>query len=120
MGMEITYLAITILTALAIGYAALLNFVGAESVKEVADKVRVSRRWMVPLGTLLAAGATGLLAGLAVPALGAAAAAGLVIYFVCALGVHLRARNADVGGAVVFLALAIAALIVGIAYHGRW
>ena len=35
-------------------YAAALNFVGAESVKLVADRVRVSRGWMVPLGTLLA------------------------------------------------------------------
>ena len=55
--MHVTYLAITILAALANGYAATLNFVGAESVKVVADRVQVSRAWMVPLGTLLAAGA---------------------------------------------------------------
>ena len=53
-GMHVTYLVITILAALANGYAASLNFVGAESVKVVADRVQVSRRWMVPLGTLLA------------------------------------------------------------------
>ena len=63
-GMHVTYLVITILAAVANGYAASLNFVGAESVKVVADRVQVSRRWMVPLGALLASGAVGLLAGL--------------------------------------------------------
>jgi hypothetical protein len=61
--MHVTYLVTTILAALANGYAACLNFVGAESVKVVADRVRVSRGWMVPLGTLLASGAVGLLTG---------------------------------------------------------
>src|SRR4051794_21227448 len=36
-GMHVTYLVTTILAALADGYAACLNFVGAESVKVVAD-----------------------------------------------------------------------------------
>jgi len=48
--MYVTYLVTTILAALANGYAAFLNFVGAESVKVVADRVHVSQRWMVPLG----------------------------------------------------------------------
>ena len=68
--MHVPYLVVTILAALANGYAASLNFVGAESVKVVADRVHVSRRWMVPFGTLLASGALGLLAGFTVPALG--------------------------------------------------
>jgi hypothetical protein len=70
--MRLAYLTITIVTTLMNGYAAALNFVGAESVKVVADRVQVSRRWMVPLGTLLAAGAVGLLAGFAVSGLGIA------------------------------------------------
>ena len=76
--MHVIYVVITILAALANGYAATLNFVGAESVKVVADKVQVSRRWMIPFGILLASGALGLLIGLAVPVLGTAAAIGLV------------------------------------------
>lgn len=114
-----TYLIITILAALANGYAASLNFVGAESVKLVADRVQVSRGWMVPLGTLLAAGAVGLLAGFAVPTLGTAAAIGLVLYFICAVSAHLRARDRQVGGAVFFLLLAAAALTTGLADHGQ-
>lgn len=112
-----TYLAITIVAALANGYAASLDFAGAESVKAVADRVRVSRRWMVPLGTLLASGAVGLLAGLAVPALGTAAAIGLVLYFICAVAAHLRVHDRQIGGALFFLVLAAAALASGIAYH---
>jgi DoxX-like protein len=118
--MHVTFLVTTILAALANGGAACLNFVGAASVTVVADRVRVSRGWMAPLGTLLAAGAVGLLAGLAVPALGTAAAIGLVLYFVCAVSVHLRVRDGHIGGAVFFLLLAAAALTTALAYHNRW
>jgi hypothetical protein len=118
--MHVTYLVITILAALANGYAATLNFVGAESVKVVADKVQVSRRWMIPFGILLASGALGLLFGFAVPVLGTAAAIGLVLYFMCALGAHLRVRDPGIGGAVSFLVLAVAALIADLGYHNHW
>lgn len=118
--MKLIYLVITILAALANSYAAALNFTGAESVKVVADRVRVPRSWMVPLGTLLASGAVGLLTGLAVPALGTAAAIGLVLYFICAVNAHLRVRDRQVGGAVFFLLLAAMALTTSLAYHNRW
>ena len=119
-GMHVSYLVITILAALANGHAACLNFVGAESVKVVADRVRVSRGWMVPFGTLLAAGAVGLLTGFVVPALGTAAAIGLVLYFICAVTAHLRVRDRQIGGAVFFLLLAVAALTTDVAYHNHW
>lgn len=115
--MHVTYVIITILAALGNGYAAVLNFAGAESVKEVADKVRVSQEWMIPFGVLLAFGAFGLLLGFAVPALGTAAAIGLVLYFICALSAHLRVRDPGMGGAVTFLVLAVAALITDLGYH---
>ena len=115
--MDIAYAVLSVLAALAYGYAAALNFVGAESVQVVADRVHVSRSWMIPLGTLLAAGAAGLLLGFVVPVLGFAAAAGLVVYFVCALGAHIRVRDRGVGGAVAFLVLAPAVLSVQVAYR---
>jgi hypothetical protein len=73
------YILVTILAALANSYAATLNFVGAESVKMAANHVRMSQKWMVPLGIVLASGAGGLLIGLVVPVLGTAAAVGLVL-----------------------------------------
>jgi hypothetical protein len=116
----IAYLVTTILAALINGCAALLNFAGAEYVKEAADHVQVSYSWMLPLGTLLASGATGLLVGFAVPALGIAAAIGLVAYFVCAISAHVRVRDNHVGGALFFLILATAALITALGHHNRW
>jgi hypothetical protein len=119
-GMQIGYVAVTIVVALGNGYAAALNFAGAESVKAVADEVRVPRKWMIPFGILLASGAVGLLAGFAVPALGTAAAIGLVVYFICAVTAHIRVRNPKVAGAVSFLVMAVAALVVGLGYHDHW
>ncbi len=118
--MQIAYVVITILAALANTYAASLNFVGAESVRVVADHVQVSQRWMIPFGILLASGALGLLVGFALPALGIAAASGLVLYFICAVSAHIRVRDPQIGGAVTFLVLAVAALIVGLAHHDHW
>jgi uncharacterized membrane protein len=86
----------------------------------VADKVRVPRKWMIPFGVLLASGAAGLLAGLAVPVLGTAAAIGLVVYFTCAVSAHVRVRDPKVASAVSFLVMAAAALVVGLGYHYRW
>ena len=118
--MNVAYVAVTIMVALANGSAAALNFAGAESVKVTADKVRVSRKWMIPFGLLLACGAVGLLAGFAVPALGTAAAIGLVAYFGCALSAHIRVRDPKVAGAVSFLVMAVAALVVGLGYRNHW
>jgi DoxX-like protein len=115
--MHIAYLAVTILAALMNGYAATMNFIGAEFVKVVADEVQVSQRWMVPFGFLLALGALGLVVGIAEPALGVGAATGLVIYFICALAAHIRVRDRNVGGAITFLFLAIAALATSVGYH---
>lgn len=118
--MHIAYLAVASLAALMNGFAAVMNFVGATFVKAVADKVGVSEKWMVPFGILLVAGAVGLVAGFAVPALGAAAAIGLVVYFTCALGAHVRVRDRNVGGAVTFLLLAVAALVIDVGFRQHW
>jgi len=114
------YLAVTLLTSAVNAYAAYLNFIGHESVKATADKTRVPRSWMIPLGVLLAAGALGLLIGFFVPLLGTLAAVGLVLYFLAALGAHVRARNYQLGAWATFMCLAVAALAVSLAYRGPW
>jgi len=117
--MDNFYVVVIVLAALAYGYAALLSFAGAQSVKVVAERVRVSQKWMIPLGMVLGSGAVGLLIGLAVPALGIAAASGLVVYFICALCAHIRVHDHGVGGAVGFFVLALVALAVEIAYRAH-
>jgi len=75
-------------------------------------KVGVSESWLTTLGILKAAGALGLLVGIRVPLIGIAAAIGLVLFFLAAVITHLRAHDHSFGLAVVFLLLAVAALVV--------
>lgn len=115
--MHAIYIVTTSVAAFVNGYAAFLNFSGDESVKAVADRVRVSQRWMTLLGTLLACGAVGLVSGFVLPLLGTAAAIGLVLYFSCALIAHLRVGDRQIRGPVFFLLLAAAALSTSVTYH---
>ncbi|MEV4169211.1 DoxX family protein [Nonomuraea sp. NPDC049709] len=74
----------------------------------------VPERWLVwPIGALKALAALGLALGLlGVPVIGTAAAAGLVLYFTCALYTHARVSDYSpmFGLANVFLGLAVATL----------
>jgi hypothetical protein len=114
----VSYLMVTLLASAFNGLAAIANFIGHDFPRSQADMLRVPRSWMIPLGTLLAAGALGLLAGIAVPVLGTLAAAGLVLYFLGALGAHLRVRDRHLGPWAVYFCLAVAALAVNAGYHG--
>lgn len=118
--MTAAYTVVTALAASALAFAAGLNFVRHELVAAAAERVRVPESWMFPLGTLLAAGALGLLVGFAIPWVGTAAAVGVVVYFLCAVGAHLRVRDFQFGSAAVFLLLAVAALTTNLAHRGLW
>jgi hypothetical protein len=114
------YVTVTVLTAAALGYGAYLDLTGHKSIVAIADRLSVPRSWMAPLGTLLGAGALGLLIGFAVPLIGTLAAACLVLYFLGALGAHLRVGDRRLVGAVAFLSLAVAVLALGLAHRGAW
>ncbi|MEV4114143.1 DoxX family protein [Nonomuraea sp. NPDC049695] len=114
------YLAVTLLASAINGLAAIANLIGHDYPGRQADSMRVPRSWMLPLGLLLGAGALGLLAGFAVPALGTLAAGGLVLYFIGAFAAHLRARQYHFGPWALFFSAAVAALAVNLAYHGPW
>src|ERR687887_1371211 len=88
------YVAVTLVAIAAnafSGIAAILHF---KPILPGMDRAGVPVSWLTfPIGTLKTAGALGLLLGLVgVPYLGGAAAAGLVLFFVCALYTHVRAR----------------------------
>ena len=87
------YLVVGMLTAAANGAFATLDFLRHEFVLQNMARVRVKRSWLYPLGTLKLAGAVGLLVGIAVPALGVAAAIGLVLFFIGAIVTHVRAQD---------------------------
>jgi hypothetical protein len=119
--MLVAYVVVTVVAAIAYAVAAALNFNHNKSVAETAERLRVPVSWQIPLGFLLAAGSLGLVAGFALPVLGTAAACGLVLYFLCAAGAHVRVRDTRVLAWVnwaAFFSLAVAALVVGLAYRG--
>jgi hypothetical protein len=106
------YVVVTILTAAANLFSATLDFVRFQQILINMAKVGVSDSWITTLGVLKAAGALGLLVGIAIPLIGIAAASGLVLFFMGAIVTHLRAHDYSFGLAVVFLLLAIAALVL--------
>lgn len=115
------YVAVTVVAAIAYTYAAVLNFTHNKSIVQTTERLRVPASWMVPLGFLLAAGSIGLVVGFGVPAVGTAAACGLILYFLCAAGAHVRARDTQLLSLVnwaAFFLLAVAALVVGLAHRG--
>ncbi|MFF3564758.1 DoxX family protein [Streptomyces sp. NPDC002574] len=114
------YVTVVVLGAVFNGAAAVTYLIGHEYPKAQADMKGLPRTWVPVLGTLLALGAVGLPAGLAVPLAGTLAASGLVLYFIGAIIAHLRVGSRDIVGAIVFLATAAAALILGLAHHGAW
>jgi hypothetical protein len=93
-----------------IGVADLLK---ARFVLATSAAVDVPPSWLPILGTLKLAGAAGLTLGLlGVPALGVAAAIGLVLFYVGAIVAHVRARKFATGAApLLFLGLAAATLL---------
>jgi hypothetical protein len=115
------YIVVTGVAAIVYGYAAVLNFTHDKSVAQTAARLGVPSSWMIPLGSLLAAGSLGLVVGFAAPVLGTAAACGLVLYFVCAAAAHWRARDTQLASWVnwaVFFSLAVAVLVVAVGYRG--
>ena len=111
------YVTVTILASVFNGIAAVTYLIGHDYPKSQADMKRLPRSWVPVLGTLLAAGSVGLLAGFAVPLLGLLAAAGLVLYFIGALVAHLRVGSRKLVGWAVFFFTTVAALVVNLGYH---
>lgn len=66
-----------------------------ESIRQNLATIGVPESWAVfPIGTLKLAGAAGLLAGLlGVPGVGASAAFGLILFWVCATFSHVRVSD---------------------------
>jgi hypothetical protein len=97
------------------GVAALVHF---KPILPGMAAAGVPESWLTfPIGTLKTAGALGLLAGVVWPLVGTAAAAGLVLFFVCAIYTHVRAHDYSVqfGLASGFLAVNAAALGLALA-----
>ena len=113
--MSVAYVLVAVATAAANGYAAVVDFTRPAWLLRNMASARVPQSWLLPLGVLKAAGAAGVLAGIGIPVLGAAASAGLVLFFAGALVTHARARYWDVAPPVVFFVLAVSSLVLRVA-----
>ncbi|MDQ1425004.1 MAG: hypothetical protein QOD72_2502 [Acidimicrobiaceae bacterium] len=81
-------------------------------VESIVGRVGVPVSWFPALASAEIAGAVGLTIGLWVPALGIAAAIGVVLYFIGAVAAHLRAKDRDFAVPVVAGLLAAAAIVL--------
>ncbi|MBG6097082.1 DoxX family protein [Nocardioides luteus] len=117
MAMTATYLALTLIASIAALGGAVLNLTGHRIPVTEAQRFSVPMEWLsFPIGVSYALGFLGLLVGVAVPAVGIVAAAGFVVFFVLAIGAHLRVGDRSLGRAAVGLALASATLVVTAMY----
>ncbi|MFB4317992.1 DoxX family protein [Actinomadura sp. 21ATH] len=116
--MYAAYVTVAIATIIANAAITVADFAKARFVLANSAEVGLPPSWLPYLAALKGAGAAGLLAGLvAYPALGVAAAAGLVLFFLGALIAHVRARvfyNIAFPGT--YFALAAASLTLAVAH----
>jgi hypothetical protein len=111
--MHSAYLIVVILTAAVNLYAASNDFTRPAWIVTNMKTLGIDKRWLPVLGLLKALGAVGLLAGIAIPWFGVAAAAGLVLFFVAAMIWAACVRwYAHLPFPLGWLALAVAALVL--------
>jgi hypothetical protein len=113
--MYIASLVVTIILIAALSFSVWADFVRYDKVLVAMDRAGVKQSWLPLLGVLKAAAALGLVAGLAVPPIGIAAGAGVVVFFVGAILTHVRARYYSFGAPAFFLTFGVAALALTIA-----
>lgn len=90
--MSTAYVMVTVVAGVWVGFSAVSVFARASWVVGPLAGYGVARAWWPWLGAAKAAGAIGLLVGLAVPVVGTLAGVGLVLYFTGAVITVVRAR----------------------------
>ncbi|MBC9711431.1 DoxX family protein [Streptomyces sp. TRM66268-LWL] len=113
--MFLAYAIVAALLALVLAASATFTFARNPAITDSMGKVGVPDSWLPRLASLKAAGALGLLAGLAVPFIGTAAAVGVVLYFIGAVIAHLRVKDYELAPAAVLVLVAVAALVLRVA-----
>lgn len=113
--MSIAFVVVDVLLAVALAVSGTFALIHHERVLVAMAAAGVPESRLTLLGSLKVAGAVGLLVGLAVPWIWAAAVVGVVLYFAGAILTHLRARDYALGPASAFGLLAVAALALGLA-----
>jgi uncharacterized membrane protein YkgB len=89
---NVAFIVVTILAAVATGYAASNDFTRPDWLMENMKRLNIPQSWLTTLGVLKGAGAVGLLAGLMMPKIGVVSGICLAIFFLGAIVFTLRAR----------------------------
>jgi len=103
---------LSIILALVMLGSGVAKSIHAPNVVAMMQDVNVTREQMTVLGVIEVAATVGLIIGIWFRPLGIAAAIGVILYFSGAITAHLRAHDPNKQGAVMFLALAIATLVL--------
>jgi hypothetical protein len=90
--MHTTYVVVTVIAAFANFYAASNDFVRPAWIVQNMSRLAVPQSRLGLLGILKIAGGIGLLAGFWVPVIGVVAGSCLVVFFIGAIGVAIRAK----------------------------
>jgi len=91
--MSVAYVVLAIVSAAWVGFSGFSLARRAEFVTQPLIEYGVPRSWWTLLALAKLAGAAGLLIGLAIPAIGIAAAVGLILYFLGAVIANVRAGS---------------------------
>lgn len=114
--MSTAHVVVTILAAAMTGFSAASVFLRSKWVVQPMADYGIPMTWLPWLGAAKAAGAVGLLIGLAVPFVGVAAGVALVLYFTGAVITVVRARwYAHIPFPLVYAAPVVGALALGAA-----
>ncbi|MER7837329.1 DoxX family protein [Streptomyces sp. NPDC096040] len=113
--MRIAHVVVTLVAAVLAGFSGTVLLVRAEWIVKALTDYRVPRAWWTPLGVAKAAGAVGLVVGLAVPVVGVLAGVGLLLYFTGAAVTVARARwYSHIPFPLVYAAPVAGALVLGL------
>lgn len=110
--MDLATIVVSVLLAAALAAAAIRKLSHTQEVVRSYQRAGVPEDRLNQLAVILLAGAAGLIAGLFWTPLGIAAAAGVFVYFVVAIGFHFRANDLGRAGTPVAFALLAAATLV--------
>ncbi len=109
--MTVVHVVLLVAAVAANTFSAIADFLRLPRIRVGMERVGVPTRLLPWLGVPKAVAVAGLLAGLAEPWLAVAAAGGLVVFFLLAVGTHLRAGDRMIGLPLGFLALAAAVAV---------
>ena len=105
--MHTAYLVVTMIAIAFDGFSGVSALVHFAPIIPPMQRAGVPLSWLTfPIGTLKTVGALGLIVGLWLPPIGLTAAAGLTVFFVCAVYTHVLAN--DISGQFAFAGFLLA------------